>query len=136
MDAKNCHCSSGKEIATCCARFIDHDENPANPEELMRARFVAYATEKVDFILKTEMLKRPNTKPNLERACKTTSWEQLRVVNSSENGLNGIVNFEARFSRRGQTFIMRERATYKKFGEMWYYIGGRSSYIKSQNPRK
>ena len=46
-----CPCGSGEHFADCCEPVILGARKAKTPEELMRARYSAYATCHVDFIL-------------------------------------------------------------------------------------
>ena len=51
MSENLCPCCSGKNYDECCKPVIDGSRKAATPEELMRARYSAYAKCEVDFII-------------------------------------------------------------------------------------
>lgn len=128
----NCICGSGKERQACCHRFIELGELPGHPEELMRSRYVAFATSKVDYLLKTEMLKEANTYEGLLKSCAATNWRGLRVINSNKSGTKGIVQFEARFTRSGNAGILKEKSSFKYIDNQWFYVGGDADWLEAK----
>jgi SEC-C motif-containing protein len=52
METKTCPCQSGRSSRTAAAPVIAGERKASTPEELMRARYSAYATAAIDFIIR------------------------------------------------------------------------------------
>ena len=50
---EKCPCGSQKSYNECCEPLVTWKTDASTPEQLMRARYSAYAKEKIDFILNT-----------------------------------------------------------------------------------
>ena len=48
-----CPCGTGKDYTQCCGRYIEADELPEYPEQLMRSRYTAYAFNNAEYLKKT-----------------------------------------------------------------------------------
>ncbi len=55
MDTKRtrCPCSSNKNYADCCGRYLNGGEVAPNAEALMRSRYTAYTLGRGDYLLAT-----------------------------------------------------------------------------------
>ena len=53
-----CLCNSGRKYKKCCRPFHEHKRYPPAPEDLVRARFSAYALAHVSFIMETNTSRR------------------------------------------------------------------------------
>jgi SEC-C motif-containing protein len=102
---------------------------PETAEALMRARYTAYATGDVDFILSSHD---PDTTGEVDRAnteawSKSAEWLGLEIT-STEAGQAGdqagVVEFVARYKIRGVSIDHRERATFRKHGPRWVFVDG------------
>jgi SEC-C motif-containing protein len=98
-------------------------------EELMRARYTAYATNNVDFDISSHD---PTTSGEVDRAnteawAKGSEWLGLEIV-STEAGTasdsEGAVEFVARYKLQRMKVDHRERATFKKIDGRWFFIDG------------
>ena len=48
-----CPCGLGETLESCCGPYLKHEKKPPTAEALMRARYTAYATGDVDFIVES-----------------------------------------------------------------------------------
>ena len=46
-----CPCGKGESIEVCCGPILSAQRQAETAEELMRARYTAYATNNVDFVI-------------------------------------------------------------------------------------
>jgi len=121
-----CPCGSKKPLEACCGLYITGKESAPTPEALMRSRYTAYALGDLDYIEKTmkdKALKRFN-RVATENSLKGTTWIQLTVLSSSEEGEAGTVQFMASFKQNGEDMAMHEVSTFKKIDGKWYYVDG------------
>lgn len=121
-----CNCGSGFEFNQCCEPLLLDRKAPTTAERLMRSRYVAFATKNVDYILKTEKLKRPNQRKALIAFLNEITYVKLQVLHTNkgqENDNQGTVTFEATFFNNGQLQVMKEKSSFKKIKDDWYYCG-------------
>jgi SEC-C motif domain protein len=127
----NCICGSEIETSNCCARFIDNKEQPSTAEELMRARFTAYAQVKMDFIEQThnpKLKKELDMDENREWAEKT-KWLELQVFNTENGGPDddeGVVEFKAKFDAGEGEQWHQERSFFNKIDGNWYFTDSKN----------
>ena len=125
----NCPCGSGKFYTACCGRFIDEGLLPTTAEELMRARYTAYTTGNVDFIINSHD---PKTREEVSEEStrewsNSASWQGLSILKTDKGGENdttGTVEFIASFDMEGQRINHHERALFNKKHGQWYFTDG------------
>jgi len=72
-----CPCGKGESIEACCGPILSGQRQAETAEELMRARYTAYATHNVDFVISSHD---PATAGEVDRA-NTEAWaEKIRVA--------------------------------------------------------
>jgi SEC-C motif domain protein len=123
----NCVCGSGKPYDDCCGPLLARSRAAETPEALMRSRYAAYALKDFDYIVETTDPDRSEYfDHDVNRAWMDEStFHQLRVLNSSEKGSRGTVEFIARFSRGGAPEqAHHERSQFRKHRGRWYYSEG------------
>ena len=90
----------------------------------MRARYAAYATGNVDFVIKSHD---PATAGEIDRKSteawsKNSTWLGLEVLNTENGGetdQEGVVEFLAKYKLGNVTVPHRERATFRKIEGKW-----------------
>ncbi len=126
-----CPCGSGREFPACCEPVLSGRAKAPTAEALMRARYSAYATGRVDFIEKTHA---PESRADFDRAAsekwaRESSWKGLTIVavkGGGEADAEGVVNFSARFSTGGKDYEHREIATFRREKGEWLFVDGKS----------
>ena len=121
-----CPCGSKKPLEACCGPYLEGKADAPSPEALMRSRYTAYSLGDLDYIQRTmkgNALQRFN-KAASEKALEKTTWVQLTVLQATEEGDTGTVQFIASFQQDGRNDTMHEISTFKKIDEKWYYIDG------------
>jgi SEC-C motif domain protein len=131
-----CSCGSGRSYAQCCHPFICGTSSPVTAEELMRARYSAYARHEIEYILKT-------THPDKRKECdekairswsENSQWEKLEIQSVSKGtaqDTEGTVEFIAEFVESRTKKNLHENAQFKKIDGEWLYY---DSDIKPQKP--
>jgi len=127
-----CVCGSGKHFKKCCGRFLKGGEVAKTPEQLMRSRFSAYALGGYgEYLLSTWF---PATAAGLsanELSQKVLYWKSLEVIDKSQQGEKGVVEFKAYFSKQedegGELEFMHEKSNFIRNRGRWYYVGGQVS---------
>ncbi|MDR3311927.1 MAG: YchJ family protein [Spirochaetaceae bacterium] len=125
----SCPCGSGKTFTECCEPIILGTKIAPTAEALMRARYAAYATEHVDFILTSfEKQEKDNIDPEGTRSWSSGSvWNGLTVIRTEKGGpgdTEGTVEFEADYTRKGLRELHHETARFKKVDGRWVYSDG------------
>jgi len=94
----------------------------------MRSRYAAFCLSEVDYLLATShpALHGPDERATLERACRTTEWLALRILDAPPAAEDaGEVEFVA-FHRAGASLgQLRERSRFVREAGRWLYRSGR-----------
>lgn len=118
-----CPCCSNKPYIDCCSRFIEGGQVPATPEQLMRSRYTAYATNNLVYLQNT--MKSPaadHFDKNRKRA--NITWIKLEVLNSSVSGKKGNVEYIAYYNDYDKLQSLHEKSRFRFDEGHWYYIDG------------
>ena len=139
----NCHCGSSESFESCCGPYLKGERWPSTAEALMRARYTAYATGDIDFVIRSH---HPKTAESVDRQAtetwsKSAEWLGLEILATEFGGANdeaGFVDFLARYKMRGVTVPHRERAQFEKHEGKWYFVDGKeikSPPLRHEGPR-
>ncbi|HTQ04261.1 MAG TPA: YchJ family protein [Polyangiaceae bacterium] len=124
-----CPCGLGESLETCCGPYLKHEKKAATAEALMRARYTAYATGDVDFIVESHDPDRRGDvdRKNTEAWSKQSEWLGLEIT-TTEKGQpeddTGIVEFVARYKVKSTKIEHRERALFRKVDGRWFFVDG------------
>jgi SEC-C motif-containing protein len=138
-----CPCGKGESLETCCGPVLTGKALPDTAEALMRARYTAYATGDIDFILSSHD---PATagevdRNNTETWSKGAEWLGLEITGTEAGQPSddeGTVEFVARYKMRGVTIDHRERAMFKKHGSRWVFVDGvelKGPPVRNEGPK-
>lgn len=121
----NCPCGTKKEYLQCCGRFIEGEQKPKTPEQLMRSRYTAFTQANVDYIADT--MKPPAAdgfdKPSTRTWAQNVIWLGLTVHETlTPTSVKGIVEFTAYFTEMGEEKTIHERSVFRKFNGVWFYV--------------
>ena len=124
-----CPCGKGESLEVCCGPILSGKRQAETAEELMRARYSAYATHDVDFVIASHD---PKTASEVDRAnteawAKNSEWLGLEVTATEGGGAadeQGTVEFVASYKLQKMKIDHRERATFRKEGGKWYFVDG------------
>lgn len=121
-----CLCCSGVNYSECCGRFIDNQEIPSTPEELMRSRYTAFAQANVEYIADT--MKSPAADnfdlEEARQAAQQLSWDTFEIVRSSMDGDNGSVEYIAYLVVDGAKHKLHKLCEFTRENGNWYFING------------
>lgn len=125
-----CICGKGESLETCCGPVLAGKAWPKTAEDLMRARYAAYATGNIDFVVKSHD---PATVGEVDRKhteawSKNSTWLGLDILSTEQGGETdeeGVVEFLARYKLSNVTVPHRERATFRKIEGKWYFVDGK-----------
>jgi SEC-C motif-containing protein len=133
MATRPCPCGSGLPYATCCAPLHDGRREAEDATALMRSRYAAFATKRVDYLWRTlhpdhDDRARPEAEVlrELRAACDEVRYRGLRVIESHPPDAGGVarVLFEARVFRKGRDLTFRELSEFVHDGTGWRYLAG------------
>lgn len=121
-----CPCGSQQSYESCCEPFITSKLDAPSAEQLMRARYTAYAKGAVEFILNTtiEEKRKECDEKAIRSWSKNSAWHKLEIINTKNGQLEhdeGLVEFIAHFSESGILKNLHEKASFKKIDGKWYY---------------
>ena len=135
-----CPCHSGAPYAACCRPYHKEEALPGSPEQLMRSRYAAYATSRVEYIIATTDPEGPQYEVDLDgwRAsiasfCASTTFVGLTIEETSAREDEGEVRFIAQMLQDGERVAMREHSTFRRLRDgddekapgRWVYVGAR-----------
>ena len=128
----NCYCGSSQPFENCCEPLINGDSSATTAEQLMRARFSAYATAAIDFL---EESLHPDSRSDFDadatrQWAESSTWNTLKILETTSGGEQdkvGIVSFTASFTDAdGKQHQHSERSQFKKSTGQWYFCDGQS----------
>lgn len=126
---EQCLCGSGNTFKDCCGRFLKQKKFPETAEELMRARYSAFASGDVDYIYDTH---HPDTRTEVKKDeiaawSKHSKWHGLTIKDSQKGQTGddiGIVEFLCVYEIETRKMEHHEKATFKKVDGRWYFFDG------------
>ncbi|MEI8633917.1 YchJ family metal-binding protein [Vibrio sp. PP-XX7] len=127
---KKCICGSQRHYKNCCQPIHLAHECATTPEQLMRARYSAYALGLVDFIIATY---HSSNRARHDRAGiidgTQNQWSKLVILqtDSGSTSNEGFVHFKAYFQQHEQSYCLQERSRFIRENGLWYYVDGEIS---------
>ena len=124
-----CPCGSGTDYAQCCEPVITRKRPAQTAEQLMRARYSAYAGLQMDFIFEsTHPDHRAGYDHDGTRAwAEQSTWQGLEIVGVTKGGRDdpaGEVEFIARYQVKDVDREHHERGQFKKKDGQWFFTEG------------
>jgi SEC-C motif-containing protein len=126
-DNKTCPCGSGASFAECCEPVINGTREPETAEELLRARYSAFATHTIDFIVdSTHTRARKDIDLDFIREwSETSTWNGLEIIDTKHVSDNKtVISFEARFTQNGEDHRHREKSLFEREDGEWRFVTG------------
>ncbi len=92
----------------------------------MRSRYTAYALGSYgEYLLSTWLPEHTQGLTAESLSEKTQNWIKLEVINSSQKGDDGFVEFKAYYKdEAGLEKVHHEKSTFKRIDRKWYYEKG------------
>jgi SEC-C motif-containing protein len=119
-----CPCDSGEPYDTCCEPLHDLQVQAATAEQLMRSRYSAYATGRLDHVFRTW---HPRTRPDQIEPTPGLTWTGL-TISRVEAGLpgddEGVVEFVADYRTAAGPGALHERSRFTRRAGRWAYLDG------------
>jgi SEC-C motif domain protein len=123
-----CPCGSGVQFSECCEPIIKGTRESETAEELMRARYSAFVTHAIDFIVaSTHSRTRKEIDLSFIREwSETSTWRGLEIIETKQvNDNKAFVSFEARFTTQGgEDQRHRERSLFERENGEWRFVTG------------
>jgi SEC-C motif domain protein len=135
-----CPCRSANTYETCCGPYIEKQQQPQTPEQLMRSRYSAYSLGKIDHIkntMKGGALIGFNAM-TAEQWAKQVTWLGLEILQAEPTTTDvGFVEFIARFLEHGQVKTIHEFSEFHREHDFWFYVSGVNKLqpLKIKNPQ-
>jgi len=106
---------------------LSGSERPKTPVQLMRSRFSAFALGGYGKYLLNSWLPSSSTGlSEFELSQLSVNWLRLEIIDKSQNGDRGMVEFKAIFSdHQGQEKLHHEVSQFQRVSGRWYYADGR-----------
>ena len=132
MSAPNapCPCGTGRKYKKCCRPF-HYGQQPAHAEQLMRARYTAYAAGEIDYILATTHPSSPHFKHNtaawraeVRHFSLQTTFQSLTVHQTTEDGDRARVRFFATLKQGTRDASFGEESDFVRVDGRWLYVHG------------
>ncbi|MCG8473027.1 MAG: YchJ family protein [Desulfobacterales bacterium] len=126
---ETCPCGLDADYNSCCEPIIRGEKKAETAEQLMRARYSAYAKVETDFLKESIHPEKRNTHD--ERQTKNwaakSEWLGLEVVNTDRGGVDdesGRVEFIANYAFKGEKARHHELASFVKLDGQWFFDDG------------
>lgn len=87
----------------------------------MRSRFSAFVLKLGDYLHASW---HPDTRPEELDQDNSPDWASLRILESSQNGENGLVHFQAIYRLNPGWGYLQERSQFVRENGRWYYLDG------------
>lgn len=128
-----CPCHSKKLFEQCCQPLLNGFKKADTPEQLMRSRYSAYATQKANYIYNTysKQSQKQQTLDDIQAWASQCKWinliihhTELTSLKNSQEHLQGIVEFSAYFIEDKTLCLMREKSYFQQEDGQWRYHTG------------
>jgi SEC-C motif-containing protein len=133
-----CPCESHISLLgkPCCEEIISGARKARSAKELLRARYTAFATCAMPFILAST---HPRVREESDEAAnrtwaETSTFTRLEILDTCSDGDSAeYITFEAHFTQKHQRHIHRERARFELLDGEWFFVS--SEILKPQTIR-
>ena len=136
-----CPCGSGASFADCCEPIIKGTRESETAEELMRARYSAFVTHEIDFIVaSTHSRSRKDIDLDFIREwSETSTWRGLEILDTKQvNENKAFVSFEAQFTQGEEDHRHREKSLFEREHGHWRFVTGedlKNPTVRYETPR-
>ncbi len=127
-----CPCGSGLAVKDCCKPFIQGKSQVATAEQLLRARYTAFALGDIDYIIQTHHSKTVHEikREEVQEWSASSEWLGLKIVQSEAGTVadtQGSIVFCANFRTRGEEKIQEhwEQSLFEKENGEWKFLDAR-----------
>lgn len=143
MAQDTCPCTSKLAFKDCCQPFLTGKAQPSTTEQLLRARYTAFATGKVDYIIQTHHSKTRGElkRDEIESWSKGSEWKGLEIVQkeAGEAGdSEGTIIFHAFYTAEGKDHDHFEKSFFEREDGQWRFVdaqGVHTGPIRREGPK-
>src|SRR5574338_1492131 len=121
-----CPCHSHKPYSECCQPFHEMKMVPQNALLLMRSRYSAYATSRIDYIIETTHPTNPlfqksasEMRQEILDFCQNTHFLGLEIVAFVDGPEKAYVTFIARLQQAEHDISFKEKSSFLKISGRW-----------------
>ena len=138
---ETCPCGSGVLFSKCCEPIIKGERESETAEELMRARYSAFVTQAIDFIVaSTHSRTRKDIDLTFIREwSETSTWHGLEILETKQvNENKAFVSFEAQFAQGDEVQHHREKSLFERENGEWRFVTGdelKNPTVRYEAPR-
>jgi SEC-C motif-containing protein len=124
-----CFCGSGKTFSDCCSPIITGQQKAASAEALMRARYSAYVSHDVAFVMNSTLpaSRRDSDIEAMRAWAEQAEWQGLEIRGTRQGGSDdssGEVEFVAHYKLQGVAQQHHERSEFVKEDGEWFFKDG------------
>lgn len=140
-DNQTCPCGSDSSFEDCCQQIINGEREPLTAEELMRARYAAFAKGAIDFIVTSthSRTRREIDVSYIRQWSETSTWRGLQIIETKLVGDNkAYVSFEAQYTQAGKDQSHKEKGLFEREDGKWRFVTGdelKNSTVRYETPR-
>lgn len=131
-----CLCGSTKIFGECCGAILDDHSKAETAEQLMRSRYTGFALQHNEHLLRSWSI---TTRPNsLNHDDHPVTWIGLEVHGTTDGQIGddiGEVEFTARYIENSMLCKLREKSSFQKVDDLWYYLNGECEVKKEKLDR-
>ncbi|MFS4460581.1 YchJ family protein [Bdellovibrio sp. HCB2-146] len=127
-----CPCGSNQSYELCCGLYHSGKASAPTAEALMRSRYSAFAKNQMEYLRETtdpQTLDKIDEEANQEWADRA-KFLRLEILNASENGTKGTVEFKAFYSVDDEEYVHHEVSTFRKQAGEWFFKSGKVKEAK------
>ena len=136
-----CPCSSGVAFADCCQPILNGQRESQTAEQLMRARYSAFASGAVEFVVATthSSTRSAVNLRDITEWSQSSTWHGLQIIETKDvDDHKTFVSFEARFTQQGKDQNHRELSTFELEDGKWRFVTGeqlKNPTVRYEAPR-
>ncbi len=122
-----CPCGFDAAFRDCCEQIINGTRESQSATELLRARYSAFATGAIDFIISTThtRTRREVDPASIREWSETSIWHGLHLLDSKDvDEDTTYISFEAHFSQNGKDVHHRETSLFERDHGKWMFVTG------------
>jgi SEC-C motif-containing protein len=129
-----CDCGSNLEYSVCCGPLISGKKTAATADELLRARYTAFARHEIDFVLNSHHSKTRHDvkREEIEDWSKNSQWHGLQIA-QIEGGKatddKATIVFCARYTAEGKEQEHWEQSFFEKEDGQWRFFDAKGVHV-------
>ena len=134
LDTNLCPCGSTHRLDQCCLPVIQGKKRADTAEQLLRARYTAFVTGDIDFILTSHHSK---TRAEIKREevedwSKNSKWLELKIIQvegGQSTDTQGNIIFGAYYEAEGKNHEHLEKSFFEKEKGEWKFLDAQSVQV-------